>query len=102
MAARNPSRHTSFSDRLDEISIDLKPAYDVPALTRLVRTLRFDRTGAGTIVIEDEVEFSTPSTFETALTTRGKIQQTSPKTLRFDDGVEHLVVTIETPEGFRR
>ena len=92
--------HTSFTDNADEISIDMKPAYDVPALTKLVRTMRFDRTGAGTVTIEDEVEFSTPSIFEAALTFRGKTQQTGPTTLRFDEGAEHLTATIETPDGF--
>ena len=92
--------HTEFSDRRDEISIDLKPAYDVPQLKKFVRTLRFERAGTGIVTLEDEVEFSVPSTFETVLTTRAKYRQTNPQTFRFDEGAEHLTATVETPDGF--
>lgn len=92
--------HTGFSDKQDEISIDMKPAYDVPALKKLIRTMRFDRLAAGAVAIEDVVEFNAPSEFETALTFRGKAHQTSPKTISFEEGAEHLTVTVETPDGF--
>ena len=91
---------TSFTDQQDEISIDFKQAYDVPELKKLVRTMRFDRRGSGIVTIEDEVEFSVPATFETALTTRGKVQQRDPPTLHFDEGTEQMDATIETPDGF--
>lgn len=91
---------TRFTDDEDLIRIDLKPAYAVPALIKLVRTLRFDRRGTGTVTIEDEVEFSEPSAFETALTTRGKYEQPDARTLVFKEGAETLHATVDTPAGF--
>jgi hypothetical protein len=91
---------TRFTDDEDLIRIDLKPAYAVPALVKLVRTLRFDRRGSGTVNIEDEVEFSEPSAFETALTTRANYEQEDARTLVFKEGAETLHATIDTPAGF--
>lgn len=60
----------SFTDDKDILVIDFKDAYhNVESLTSLKRTLTLDRVN-NTITIRDDVEFSSPQTFATALVTR--------------------------------
>ncbi|TWT78869.1 Heparinase II/III-like protein [Planctomycetes bacterium CA13] len=66
---------TEFSDEKDELEIDLKAAYAVPDLKSLKRTFIYWRSKEGTLQVKDEVEFSSPQTFETALVTLGRWTQ---------------------------
>lgn len=92
---------THFSKDVDEISIDMTPAYKhARELVKLVRTLRYDRQGPGSVTIKDEVEFSTPSSFETVLTSRVKYSQQSTNQLRFVQGTDHLTATIKASENY--
>ncbi|MDO5113556.1 MAG: heparinase II/III family protein, partial [Planctomycetia bacterium] len=49
--------------------LDLRAVYDVPELQRLTRCFTYSRDGETSFEIVDEVEFSSPQTFETALVT---------------------------------
>lgn len=91
---------TIFTEARDEIHIDLKPAYAVPELKNLVRTLRYLRNGAGAVEIEDEVEFTKLTSFELALPTLGSFKQIDKRTIEFASGGEKIYATIETPDGF--
>jgi hypothetical protein len=91
---------TKFTDAEDSISIDLTTAYDVPELRKLVRTVRFNRAGAGSITLEDRYAFSSPQTFELGLPTHGKCEQIASDTLAFTAGKEKLLAQIHTPDGF--
>jgi len=93
--------NTHFSENADEISIDMTPAYkSAKELVKLVRTLRYDRQGAGSVTIKDEVEFSKPSSFETVLTSRAKYSQQSTNTLQFSEGAEHVTASIKASEDY--
>jgi Heparinase II/III-like protein len=74
---------TSFTDQADEMVIDMAPAYAVPALKKLTRSMKNERRNRGVVSIEDRFEFSTPQTFETAITTRGQWRQRDNNTLEF-------------------
>jgi hypothetical protein len=50
------------------------------------------------VTIEDEVEFSSPSTFETVLTTRANETQESTNVLHFTEGAERVAAVIKTSE----
>jgi hypothetical protein len=91
---------TRFTEAQDELRSDLKPAYQVPGLQKLERTLRYLRQGAGAVQIEDTVSLTDPSSFEVCLTTRAKYQQVDAKTLVFTLGKERMQAVIETPDGF--
>ena len=54
---------TSFSNDVDEVTVDLTAAYACPTLTSLVRTFRLDRK-ARRIEIADRVRFSEPTDFD--------------------------------------
>ncbi|MDR1281701.1 MAG: heparinase II/III family protein [Opitutaceae bacterium] len=64
---------TGFSPEQDVYSLDLTALYNVPQLVRLTRTFTCSRQGKGSLTIIDEVEFSIPRTYETALITFGEI-----------------------------
>ena len=91
---------THFTEKQDEISIDLKPAYAVPALKKLVRTLRYSRSGTGAVEVEDAVVFKKPAALELALPNFGSCIQMDQQTIEFAFGGEKLQATIETPDGF--
>jgi hypothetical protein len=91
---------TSFSEKRDEIVIDMAPAYAVPDLKSLKRRMQYDRRGAGSVVIEDAFEFSEPQDFEVALTTQGKWKRLNNNTLVFDTGGRRLQATIDAPGTF--
>lgn len=91
---------TEFTDDEDVMSIDLATAYEVPELRKLVRTFRYNRTGAGSVIVEDEFEFTSPQAFEISLLTAGKWARPSDRVYEFSSGKEKLRAGVLTPEGF--
>jgi hypothetical protein len=75
---------TELTERADTLRLDLRSAYDCPALKKLERTFKFERRGGGKLTVTDHVEFSEPQTFSTALITAGTCK---------DAGGDRLVVT---------
>jgi hypothetical protein len=62
--------------------------------------MRYERSGLGTIVLEDRFSFSKPSSFELGLPTHGTWRQVDARTIEFRAGKACLMATIETPDGF--
>ncbi|MDW5288292.1 heparinase II/III family protein [Formosa sp. PL04] len=60
---------TEFSDDKDVVIADLKPAYELPLLETLERTMINDKSGNGTITIEDYFVATEPIEFGTAIMT---------------------------------
>ena len=87
---------TDFTDAQDTLAFDIRSAYSVPDLQKLTRTYVFSREGAGRLTVTDEVAFSQPQSFETALITLGQWKQTGPQTLRIDEGSAAINVQIDT------
>ena len=86
-----------FSADTDRMVLDLRTAYDVPALNKLEREFLFDRRGAGSLTITDRVEFSESAAFESALTTTGKVAIDGAR-IRLTDGPAALEAEV-TVEG---
>ena len=91
---------TTFRDNGDRISLDLRGAYPVPTLERLIRTLTFPRADDMGPSIEDHVVFAKPSSFEIALTTRWQFKQVGPSLIEFSNSGRTVVAEIDTPDGF--
>ncbi len=81
-----------FSDDTDRLILDLRGAYDVPALRKLEREFLYDRRGTGSLTVTDRVEFSEPSEFETALITLGQVSIEDTR-IRLAD--EHAALLVE-------
>lgn len=90
---------TNFTPEQDTITIDMTPAYNAPTLRRFVRTMRYNRKGAGSVEIEDNFDLSAPTDIEESLPTHGTWQQLDPHTLLFTAGSERLRVTISAPSS---
>jgi hypothetical protein len=94
--ARGVILETNFTASADTFKLDIRQAYPVPALKKLDRTFVFQRGETPSLEVRDEVTFSTPEPFETALVTWGTVKATGPNTLEIADGGSTLRVTIDT------
>ncbi|MBT3344124.1 MAG: hypothetical protein HN712_01175 [Gemmatimonadetes bacterium] len=90
---------TSFTDEEDRVILDLREAYRVPALDRLTRTFSHRRTGSGTVEVVDDVRFTAPSDFETALITYAPWSLQPDGSLRIGDDGGALIVTVSSDAG---
>ena len=88
--------HQSFTDDSDTLVLDISSAYDVPELKKLERKFVYSRSGSGSLSVTDEVVFSKPCDFGTALVTFDKWQKLSGSSLRIEDGKEAVCVSITT------
>lgn len=98
--ARGKVVRTEFTDESDTLVLDISSAYDVPELKKLERTFVYSRKDAGSLTVTDEVEFSSPQSFETALITLGRWRMSDDDSLLISDAGQAVRVNIETPAGF--
>jgi hypothetical protein len=94
-AARGRVVRQSFTDSTDTLVLDISSAYDVPELKKLEREFVYSRLGSGSLSVTDEVAFSRPCDFGTALVTFGQWKQLSPSSLVIYDKEEALRVDIK-------
>ncbi|HQL08419.1 MAG TPA: hypothetical protein PLE35_02380, partial [Lentisphaeria bacterium] len=87
-----------FSDDVDHIVIDYQAAYDVPELAKLERSFTFDRKNAR-VDIRDDVVFSSPQTFGSALITYDRVHQRDANALAIYDGQGGFAVTARAEGG---
>jgi hypothetical protein len=85
----------SFTDSTDTLVLDISSAYDVPELRKLERKFVYSRTGSGSLCVTDEVTFSRPCDFGTALITFDSWKQSSPSSLIVYDSKKALHVDIQ-------
>ena len=84
-----------FTEDTDTLVLDISSAYDVPELEKLQRKFVYCRQGPGSLTVTDEVVFSKPCDFGTALITFDKWQQLSGSSLMIRDQDKALRVDIE-------
>ncbi len=94
--ARGVILETNFTPDADLLKMDYRSAYAVPSLQKLERTFTFRRDPAASLEVSDEIAFSRPETFETALITWGRIKTINPHTLEISDRGSTVRVTIDT------
>ncbi|MCE5185605.1 MAG: heparinase II/III-family protein [Planctomycetaceae bacterium] len=80
----------------DTLVMDLKSAYPVEELQKLERAFVYSRSGGGCLIVTDDVEFSTPQSFETALITYGTYTRTDTRTLELSDNGKTAIVEISS------
>jgi len=90
-----------FTDSTDTLVLDISSAYNVPELKKLERKFVYSRVGKGSLCVTDEVTFSRPCDFGTAIVTFDSWKQSSPSSLIVYDSEKALHVDIEvTGAGF--
>jgi len=85
----------TFTDSTDTLVLDISSAYDVPELKKLERKFVYSRGDCGSLCVTDEVIFSRPCDFGTALITFDSWKQTSPSSLIVYDSEKALHVDIK-------
>jgi hypothetical protein len=86
---------TEFTDKADTLVLDLRSAYGVKELQSLRRTFVFSREQAGRLTVTDEVRFSSPAAFETALVTFDPWKEVAPGKLVVGKGPSAVRVEID-------
>jgi hypothetical protein len=89
----------SFSDARDRLVLDLTQAYRVDSLISLSRAFVYDRMGEGSIEVTDEVVFSQPESFETALITYAEWSLNEDGSLSISDGEASVGITVSSEDG---
>ncbi len=89
---------TEFNDDEDILAMDITSAYPVPELKRLDRTFTYRRKEPASLTVRDEVEFSEPKSFETALITWGTMKKISDTELLITDDKGAVKVEIDAGE----
>jgi hypothetical protein len=84
-----------FTKDVDALLLDISSAYDVPELEKLQRKFVYSRQDSGSLTVIDEVVFSKPCDFGTALITFDKWQQLSESSLVVREQDRALRIDIE-------
>ena len=87
---------TEFTSASDTYRMDIRSAYAVPELTKLVRSFVFSRQSAGSLQVTDEVSFTHPQSFGTAMITFSPWKELSAGKLRIGQAPDDVEVTIAT------
>lgn len=87
---------TEFTDAADTIALDLRAAYDVGDLKKLVRRFDFSREGTGRLTVTDEVAFTSPQSFGTALITFSNWRKQGDDALVVGEGPGAVQVRVDT------
>lgn len=90
---------TEFTDREDTIVLDIRDAYSVKELKKLVRTFVFSRKGTGSLTVTDEVEFDTPQSFGTALITFLPDRKVDGRSIWIGKGDQRVHVEVAADEA---
>ncbi len=92
----------NFTDSTDTLVLDISSAYNVPELKKLERKFVYSRIGKGSLCVTDEVTFSRPCNFGTALITFDSFaaghpaeEQSSSRSLIVHDSQKALQVSIK-------
>lgn len=87
----------AISPQEDRLAIDITPAYDVPALKQLTRTLVHRRDASGTVEITDDFTFTKPTEVIESLPTHGSWKKLDNNSLLFTLDGQNLKVTVDAP-----
>lgn len=97
--ARGRIIREDFTQDIDTLLMDISSAYDVSELEKLQRKFVYSRRGSGSLTVTDEVVFSKPCEFGTALVTFDKWEQLSDSSLVIRDQDKALRVDIEVTDA---
>jgi|UniRef100_UPI004049F39B hypothetical protein len=90
---------TTFSETRDQVIIEMDRAYRVRHLENLIRAFIYDRTGTGSVEVYDQIKFSKPDTYETALITYAKWEMRPDGRLRVSANGEAIDVEVSSEQG---
>ena len=93
---------TDFTAARDEYVLDLTSAYDCSNLKSYTRKFVFDRSGKGSLLIEDRFELDQAGSFESAVTTLADWKEKGDNTIKLS-GKQHTAnvkIEVSSPKGY--
>ena len=90
---------TNFTAEHDRVILEMDRAYKVRHLENLIRAFTYDRTGFGSVEVYDQVKFSKPDTYETALITYAHWEIIKEDRLRISANGEAIEVEVSSAQG---
>lgn len=90
---------TEFTENLDRVVMDIKAAYEIPALNTLVRTMENDKSGQGVISITDEFSLSERVGFGMAIMTLSAYEIVDANTVLLKTEHQTLKAEVSSKEG---
>ena len=90
---------TALSPDLDRVVMDIKSAYEIPALTSLVRTMENDKSGDGMIFIKDQFSSTKPVDFGIAIMTLTEYEIVDNNTVLLTTENQKLKAEISSEDG---
>ncbi|KQC29951.1 hypothetical protein [Flagellimonas eckloniae] len=90
---------TKFTENLDRVVMDIKSAYEVPSLTKLIRTMENDKSGVGAVSIIDEFSSTEAVAFGTAIMTLSEYEIINANTVVLHEGNQKLKAAVSSDTG---
>lgn len=90
---------TEFTDNLDRVVMDIKAAYEIPALNTLTRTMENDKSGLGAVSITDEFSASKPLDFGVAIMTLSEYEIINANTVMLKTEHQTLKAEVSSDAG---
>ncbi|MFY0686454.1 MAG: alpha/beta hydrolase [Cyclobacteriaceae bacterium] len=90
---------TEFTENMDKVIMDIKGAYEIPALKSLVRTMENDKSGEGEISITDEFSLTDPVDFGIAIMTLTEYEIVDANTVILKTENQTLKAEVSSPDG---
>ena len=91
---------TDFSETMDKVVMNIKPAYEILTLQSLTRTMTNDKSGSGTVTIEDYFKASEEVDFGTAIMTLNAYEILNDSTVIIQSDNHEVKAQIKA-EGFK-
>lgn len=91
--------NTEFTDTYDKVVINLLGAYEIPSLKTLIRTMKNDKSGVGTITIEDAFSSSKPVLFGTSIMTLVEYEIIDESTFILISENQKMKVEVSSNDG---
>lgn len=90
---------TDFKDGIDKATLNLLPAYEIPAITKLERTMTNEKSGNGSITVTDIFTASEDVTFGTAIMVNVAYEIVSSNEVILSTGNYKVKATVEAEGG---
>lgn len=90
---------TDFKKGKDRIVMDLKGAYEIPGLEKLIREVENDKSGDGIINVTDQFTANTPVTFGTAIMTLADYEVIDEQTVILIENGMKVKAEVSSPDG---
>ncbi|RED94657.1 hypothetical protein [Marinoscillum furvescens] len=90
---------TDFSSAYDQLVMDILPAYEVPELKTLTRSMKNDKTGAGTVTVTDAFTANEPVKFGTAIMTLSDYEIVDAQTLILTENGQQVKAVVTATGG---